>query len=86
MTVSRSRSNFAVRLAGLWRPLRNAALTTASGLLLSAPLLAAEAPTAKPLYTQKPRFRIPFQFDAAEMRRLGAVEIQLFVSTDAGAN
>ncbi|QDT53764.1 hypothetical protein Pan44_17870 [Caulifigura coniformis] len=57
-----------------------------AGLLLAAPLAAAEGPGGKPLYTQKPRFRIPFQFDAAEMQRLGAVEIQLFVSTDMGTN
>jgi hypothetical protein len=86
MTISRSRPTLAVRLAGLWRPLRRVALASATGLVLSAPLLADDAPAGKPLFTQKARFRIPFQFDAAEMRRLGAVEIQLFVSTDGGAN
>lgn len=86
MPASHSRSILAVRLAGLWRPLRRVALAGAAGLLLTAPLTAADAPTGKPLYTQKPRFRIPFQFDAAEMRRLGAVEIQLFTSTDHGDN
>jgi len=47
---------------------------------------AAAGDTGAPLYTSKPRFRIPFQFDSAEMRRLGAVEIQLSVSTDQGLN
>ncbi len=75
---------FAVRLAGLWRPLRRMACAGAAGLLLAAPLAAGDGSAVKPLYTQKPRFRIPFQFDAAEMRRLGAIEIQLFVSTDRG--
>jgi hypothetical protein len=86
MTVSHFRSNFAVRLAGLWRPVRRMALAGAAGLMLASPLAAADGSAGKPLYTQKPRFRIPFQFDAAEMRRLGAVEIQLFVSTDGGSN
>lgn len=45
---------------------------------------AAEPGGAAPLYTAKPRFRIPFQFDAAEMKRLGAVSIELHVSTDQG--
>jgi hypothetical protein len=38
----------------------------------------------EPLYTSNPKFRIPFQFDAEEMTRLGAVEVQLHVSTDRG--
>lgn len=38
----------------------------------------------KPVYTNKPRFRIPYQFDAEEMRKLGAREIRLYVSTDLG--
>jgi hypothetical protein len=40
---------------------------------------------ADPVYTNRPRFRIPFRYDAAEMRTLGAREIQLYVSTDQGA-
>ncbi|MEX0724961.1 MAG: hypothetical protein WD065_01745 [Planctomycetaceae bacterium] len=36
------------------------------------------------LYTNKARFRIPFRFDAEEIRRLNAREIRLFVSFDRG--
>ncbi|MDA1213408.1 MAG: hypothetical protein O2955_12905, partial [Planctomycetota bacterium] len=36
------------------------------------------------LYTNKARFRIPFRFDAEEIRRLNAREIRLFVSFDQG--
>lgn len=39
----------------------------------------------KPIYTNKPRFRIPYHFDAEEMRKLGAREIRLYVSNDMGA-
>lgn len=39
----------------------------------------------QPIYTRQPNFRIPFQFDAEEMTRIGAVEVQLHVSTDQGA-
>ena len=45
--------------------------------------LAAPIPTG-PIHTANSRFRIPFRFDAAEMRRLGAREIRLFVSEDRG--
>lgn len=45
----------------------------------------AAAQTA-PLYTNNPRFRIPFQSDAAEMARIGASEVQLHVSTNGGAS
>jgi hypothetical protein len=41
-------------------------------------------PAAQPVCTSRAKFRIPFQFDAEEMTRLGAIEIQLFVSTDQG--
>lgn len=41
------------------------------------------APTV-PIHTNKTRFRIPFRFDPAELQRLGAREIRLFVSTDGG--
>ncbi len=52
----------------------------ASLLLCGAsPVLALE-----PLYTNTPRFRIPFQFDREEMTRIGAVEVQLHVSRDGG--
>lgn len=38
----------------------------------------------KPIYTNKPRFRIPYNFDPQEMQRLGAREIRLYVSLDQG--
>ncbi|VAX38435.1 hypothetical protein MNBD_PLANCTO02-1246, partial [hydrothermal vent metagenome] len=37
-------------------------------------------------HTKKNRFRIPYRYDQAEMRRLGASEIRLYVSTDKGTN
>jgi len=36
--------------------------------------------------TKQPRFRIPYHSDPAELQRLDAREIQLFVSTDRGQN
>lgn len=39
---------------------------------------------AEQIYTSSTRFRIPFQFDPVELRRLQATEIQLFVSSDTG--
>ena len=42
------------------------------------------APAGKPVYSNKARFRIPYHFDAEEMRKLGAREIRLYVSTDLG--
>ena len=39
-----------------------------------------------PLYTNHPRFRIPFQSNAEEMARIGAAEVQLHVSTNGGAS
>ncbi len=47
-------------------------------------VLQAAPNSGKPIYTNKPRFRIPYQFDAEEMRKLGAREIRLYVSTDLG--
>lgn len=44
---------------------------------------AASIPT-RPVYTNKPRFRIPFRYDAAEMQRLGAGEVRLYASADQG--
>lgn len=60
-----------------------------SGLLAGgavSPPQAAESapPVSQTIHTSRPKFRIPFQFDANEMARLGAVEIRLFVSTDRG--
>ena len=36
------------------------------------------------VHTTQSQFRIPFQFDADEMTRIGAVEVQLHVSTNQG--
>lgn len=65
------------------RPLVLGGLLT--GSLLLPPGTARSAPPAsQTIHTARPKFRIPFQFDAEEMARLGAVEIRLFVSTDRG--
>lgn len=42
--------------------------------------------TVQPVYTNKARFRIPFRYDAAEMQRIGAKEIRLYLSSDRGKN
>lgn len=39
---------------------------------------------ADPIYSRSRKFRIPFQFDVAELRRIGAREIQLYISSDQG--
>lgn len=44
----------------------------------------AESNAPAPVYTNKTRFRIPFQFDQAEMQRMEAREIRLYVSSDRG--
>ncbi|MGE5194976.1 MAG: hypothetical protein ACM3U2_20990 [Deltaproteobacteria bacterium] len=44
---------------------------------------AAPIPTT-PIYTSKLKFRIPFHYDSAELSRLGAREIRLYVSRDRG--
>src|SRR6516162_7908454 len=46
---------------------------------------AAPIPSA-PVYTNKLKFRIPFHYDSAELSRLGAREIRLYVSRDRGRN
>jgi hypothetical protein len=51
------------------------------GLLAS---LSSFASAAEPVFTKSHKFRIPFQFDQAEMERIGAVEIELHVSNDQG--
>lgn len=51
---------------------------------LLAALLISTPAAADPAYSKAKRFRIPFQFDADELQRLGAREIQLFVSLDQG--
>ena len=48
------------------------------------PVAQAAPTTGKPVYSNKPRFRIPYHFDAEEMQKLGAREIRLYVSTDLG--
>jgi hypothetical protein len=40
--------------------------------------------SSQPVYTNKLRFRIPYRFDAAEMRTIGAREIRLFLSVNQG--
>ena len=47
-------------------------------------LLTGIASAADTNYTKKPRFKIPYQSDPEEMKRIGAVEIQLHVSQDQG--
>jgi hypothetical protein len=42
--------------------------------------------TLQPIHTNKARFRIPFKYDAAEMQRIGAKEIRLYLSLDEGKN
>ena len=59
-------------------------LALAALLAGSARLSAAPIPTA-PIHTNKNRFRIPFHYDSAELARLGAREIRLYVSRDRGA-
>ncbi|QDU09177.1 hypothetical protein [Gimesia aquarii] len=44
----------------------------------------AAAVSSAPVYTSKTQFRIPYHYDQAEIERLGAREIRLYVSTDRG--
>lgn len=39
---------------------------------------------ANPVFTNKPRFRIPYRYDANEMRQLGAQKIHLYLSRNQG--
>ena len=55
---------------------------TAVFILLSCASALAQASDL--VYTKEPRFRIPYHSDPAELQRLAAREIQLFVSTDRG--
>ena len=55
-------------------------LMTADWCAMTEPLLADQ----KPVYTNQQRFGIPFQFDAAELSRLGTREVRLYVSVDRG--
>src|SRR5690242_6799704 len=60
---------------------RSAALFLA---MLAAGHFVTPASAAEPVFTNRPRFRIPFRFDAAEMQRLRPREVQLHVSNDRG--
>lgn len=46
----------------------------------------AAAISSAPVYTSKTQFRIPYHYDQAEIDRLGAREIRLYVSTDRGVS
>ncbi len=61
------------------------AVALGGSLFLALPVRSAP-PIAAAVHTNRSKFRIPFQYDAQEMARLGAVEIQLFVTTDRGKN
>ncbi|MFN0196817.1 MAG: hypothetical protein ACKVT0_08715 [Planctomycetaceae bacterium] len=56
----------------------------ALGLLWPVGPVRAQETSSNTLYTNKTKFRIPFRFDAEEIRRLNAREIRLFVSFDQG--
>lgn len=55
-------------------------------LLSHAPaaLLAAAPIPTRPIHTSKNRFRIPFRYDPAELQKLAATQIMLYVSDDGG--
>lgn len=60
-------------------------LLVVSCLVCGFPLNSASAAvTSSPVYTSKTQFRIPYHYDQAEIDRLGAREIRLYVSTDRG--
>ncbi len=60
-------------------------LVRASLLLLTVGFVGtAQEAFAAPIYTNKTDFRIPYRFDPAEMRRIGAQEIRLYESRDQG--
>lgn len=64
----------------------NGRITSLAALLIVATSALADAAPipATPVYTNKTRFRIPYRYDAAEMKSLGAKEIRLYVSRDRG--
>jgi hypothetical protein len=70
----------ALRLAAISALIAAQALFSGAGTANS---FAADSGPA-PVFTNKVRFRIPFRYDPAEMQRLQAHEVQLFVSTDHG--
>ena len=59
-----------------------------TGLLVAAGMWCGvcRAAVPKSVYTSKTQFAIPFRSDAAEIQRIGAREVRLFVSVDQGAN
>jgi hypothetical protein len=57
-----------------------AAAVVCGGTLVRADIAA----PGQPVYTKQTRFRIPYRYDAAEMQRLAAREIRLYVSYDQG--
>lgn len=54
------------------------------GLWLLALCVFSQCARAELVYSKSRRFRIPFQFNAAELKQLGTKEVQLFVSRDGG--
>lgn len=44
------------------------------------------AQAAEPIYSKTNKFKIPFQYDQFELKKLGATEIQLYVSDNQGAS
>lgn len=46
----------------------------------------ARSESPRTVHTNKQRFAIPFQFDTAELNRLGTKEVRLYVSVDQGAS
>jgi len=64
-----------------WRVLQH---SFRGSLPLLAFLLFIHPARAELVYSKSRHFRIPFQFDASELKRLGSREVQLYVSRDAG--
>jgi hypothetical protein len=56
-----------------------------NGEQITADPAAAAAQLPQPIYTNRPTFRIPFQFNPDEISRLGAREIRLYASGQRGA-
>ncbi|MBT4868133.1 MAG: hypothetical protein HON53_23765 [Planctomycetaceae bacterium] len=55
-------------------------------MILAAAQAQAAPESPAPIHTSKTQFRIPYRYDAGEMRKLDAQEIRLFVSMDRGTN
>ena len=51
---------------------------------LATPSVIAGVTAPQPIYTSKHQFRIPFQYDAAEMRDAQVIEVRLYLSVDRG--